>query len=334
MPFASMLRNSGFREIRVGATVFDLEEQISEPDTDLVISEIDLTGGDLCELVRRVRHHRTRANPFLPFIARSPANRAPNLSATSWMPESTRCSPSPCRPSSFRTALFSLIRARKPFVVTSDYIGPDRRGDDERESEVRADRGAQHAQDQGLSAGGVDSEVQARIDAMIAKINLQKIERNQDFLSWVIAELAPPFNAGIYTPDYGAPPGARDGDGRGHPSPGPRHQVRPCRRSVPGADRGVLGNPRKPRRCPKRRSLLLIQPLGQAIEKGFESGTADAARGDFPFAGRLMPRFPSFEPLCLTFPPRTSHIQRSNGLGVFPGAAPLRRRSVFSPLLI
>ena len=278
----SMLRNSGFREIRVGATVFDLEEQICEPDTDLVISEIDLTGGDLCELVRRVRHHRTRANPFLPFIALT-GEPSPELVGNIMDAGIDTLLAKPMSTQQLQNRIVSLIRARKPFVVTSDYIGPDRRGDDERESEVELLEVPNTLQIKALG-GQIDSEIQARIDAMIAKINLQKIERNQDFLSWVIAELAPEFNAGVYTPNAGrrlerVMVMAEDIHRRVHDTKYD-HVADLCRALIAVCSE-ILDSPG----MPQRRSLLLIQPLGQAIEKGFESGTADAARAIFRSLG-------------------------------------------------
>lgn len=278
----SMLRNSGFREIRVGSTMFDVEEQIVSPDTDLVISEVELMGGDLCELVRRIRHHRINANPFLPVIALT-SDPSPELVGDIMDAGIDTLLAKPLSTQQLQNRIVSLIRARRPFVVTSDYIGPDRRGPTDRESNVELLDVPNTLQVKAMGHE-VDPAMQARIDAMIAKINLQKIERNQDYLTWIVAEIAETLNSGAYTLEAGrriervlvvAEDIYRRVDGTKYDHVGDlcRALVSICREIL-----GAAGSP-------PRRSLLLVQPVALAIEKSFDSGTAATAREIFQSLG-------------------------------------------------
>lgn len=98
---------------------------------DLLIVDFDLPGGDMCEMVSSLRHNDIGKNPFVPIIA------------TTWEAKFSSVSRiidsgvdvvllKPTTTASIARHVDRLTTERKLFIVTSDYIGPDRRNDGSR----------------------------------------------------------------------------------------------------------------------------------------------------------------------------------------------------------
>lgn len=95
---------------------------------DLLIADFDLPGGDMCQMVHDLRHNDFGKNPFVPIIAMT------------WEAKLSAISPiidsgvdvvllKPATNASIMKHVDRLTMERKLFIVTSDYIGPDRRSD-------------------------------------------------------------------------------------------------------------------------------------------------------------------------------------------------------------
>lgn len=95
---------------------------------DLVLVDIDLAGGDVCELIRSIRYNEFGMNPFVPIVAltwatnRNSIRRIIDCGVDSVLIK-------PLSASAVVKYVDKLSRSRKSFVVTSSYIGPDRRVD-------------------------------------------------------------------------------------------------------------------------------------------------------------------------------------------------------------
>lgn len=95
---------------------------------DLVLVDVDLSGGDVCELVRSIRYNEFGMNPFVPIVAltwatnRNSIRRIIDAGVDSVLIK-------PLSASAVVKYIDKLSRSRKSFVVTSSYIGPDRRLD-------------------------------------------------------------------------------------------------------------------------------------------------------------------------------------------------------------
>ncbi len=120
------LRALGFRQIDTVSTPEDLESALRQRPPDLVLCEAHGSDGPLCALIQKLRRGGEGFNPFVVIIVTAWTNdqalikRIVNSGADDLL----------LRP--FSTSLLeSRIRAhterRKNFVVTSDYVGPDRR---------------------------------------------------------------------------------------------------------------------------------------------------------------------------------------------------------------
>ncbi|HAA93499.1 MAG TPA: hypothetical protein DCS82_12075 [Rhodospirillaceae bacterium] len=137
----SALRNTvmseGYRGIEDYGEVKPLESALSTGWPDLLVLDSGLPGGDCCALIESLRHNRTGDNPFVPVIF------------TLWNADSDAVERivgcgvddllvNPISPTQLMSRIEFLVFNRKPFVVTSDYIGPDRRDATERDSEIPA----------------------------------------------------------------------------------------------------------------------------------------------------------------------------------------------------
>lgn len=191
----NILVDNGFRNVTVGGGISDVLAKFQIAMPDLLISDIKLADGSLSSLIYKLRHHDVGSNPFLPVIA------------TAWSPTSDDVRSvvqagsddivaKPLSAGQLLQRIMMLIKARKPFVVTSAYIGPDRRkpGEDH-------DRGGMHIEQvqvpnvlraKAMADGRADiAQIQREIDACSEKVNLQKLDRHAHQALWLVERIVP-----------------------------------------------------------------------------------------------------------------------------------------------
>ncbi len=123
----------GFTNIEMTTEFSKFAELVSKQTFDLIIAESHDAGGGVGDLMRRVRTGEVGDNPFVVCVT------------TSWGRESVHVKGlvnsgiddillRPFSTAQLKQRLGSLVANRKEFVVTSDYVGPDRRGDAARSS--------------------------------------------------------------------------------------------------------------------------------------------------------------------------------------------------------
>ncbi len=126
----NIFRNMGFREIEVRNGAGHLREHLDAKETDLVVSAVDPRDDDTCEMVNSLRHGEVGLDPFVPVLG---------LTWNATMETVQRVARSgadglvamPTHGSRFGSAVAALVEKRKPFVVTTDYVGPNRRDEKE-----------------------------------------------------------------------------------------------------------------------------------------------------------------------------------------------------------
>lgn len=129
------LYNLGFRRIETVGNLEALGECIRKRAPDLAVCEAQGAENELCAMIQGLRQGATGYNPFLVIIVtawehhNSLVSRVINSGADDLL----------LRP--FSTAVLgnrirTHVERRKGFVITSEYIGPDRRRDPGRPSEV------------------------------------------------------------------------------------------------------------------------------------------------------------------------------------------------------
>ncbi|NVK19104.1 MAG: response regulator [Methylocystaceae bacterium] len=120
-----VLNQHGFRGMQDTDNVEDLEEMIRYGHPDLILCDIDLDG-DVCDLIRRVRHNEVGANPFVSVILfiEEPNEDIVRRASEAGLDD---LQIKPVVAGNIIKRIEYLVEKRKPFVVTTDYVGPDRR---------------------------------------------------------------------------------------------------------------------------------------------------------------------------------------------------------------
>ena len=187
------LNDLDFREIRTGFDFNDILNALQTRVPDLLITDSKLPGGDVCALIRDIRAHKIGTNPFMAIVV------------TTWKPSvelvhevvDSGADDLIVQPTS-RGQLGSRIEAltfnRKPFVVTANYIGPDRR------KHARPDKQQVPLIDvpntlKAKAMGDVDVvSLQQSIDAAIASVNRDKQHRNAAHVEYLVKQILPAYS--------------------------------------------------------------------------------------------------------------------------------------------
>jgi DNA-binding response OmpR family regulator len=120
------LTNEGYRDVRTVGRLSALRDVLAAAMADLLVLDADLADGDAIALVREIRRGKAGRNPFLPII----------LLIWTTDPEVVQRAVGsgvdlilikPLSPAQLFSRIDGLVEDRKPFVVTADYMGPDRR---------------------------------------------------------------------------------------------------------------------------------------------------------------------------------------------------------------
>lgn len=195
------LRLEGFGEVRDTHRVDRANDWINDAAPDILIADADLLDGAACNLFHDIRHQVLGEDPFVPIIAVSNAQMPPRLRmAIDAGADHILARPVTIEGLLERVSL--LIRQRKPFVVTCDYIGPDRRnrprpGPSAPLIEVPNALRAKATQ----SADG--ETLRREICRKTAEINQRKMERNAFQIGWLVGRILETATAAERVPHLG-----------------------------------------------------------------------------------------------------------------------------------
>ncbi|MGB8273759.1 MAG: response regulator [Alphaproteobacteria bacterium] len=198
----SWLNHLGLGQVRVTRRVAEAWSMVADETPDLLIGDVDLIDGNMCDLFRAVRNQDTGANPFVPIIAMSRsanarlARRVIDAGADALLikPVSTKV---------VAEKITALIRNRKSFVVTSDYVGPDRR---------TISREGQRSQlivvPNSLAAKALahldDERIRGEIAAATAEVNERRMVRDVDEIGWLAQRVVANVSGGLHGKDCDA----------------------------------------------------------------------------------------------------------------------------------
>ncbi|WP_341705386.1 response regulator [Ferrovibrio sp.] len=124
--YRQALMGAGYHDLREFDSLKGFADLLAVARPDLVFMDVAMPDGDAVALVETLRHGRLGVSPYMPIIL------------TTWEPEAqlvrrvvdAGADDLLVKPLSIRLILDRIETValhRKPFVVTSDYIGPDRR---------------------------------------------------------------------------------------------------------------------------------------------------------------------------------------------------------------
>ena len=121
------LAHAGIEGIEHTGSIKSVAEALDQSvGPDILICDMGLEDGNACDFISAVRHNDVGRNPFLCVIG---------VTWTATVSDVTKVIDSgvdhlvsaPMSPQQILVRIRALVRNRAPFVVTSDYIGPDRR---------------------------------------------------------------------------------------------------------------------------------------------------------------------------------------------------------------
>ena len=272
----NILYDTGFRKLRFGRRLTELRDALTVSMPDLLISETEFSDGDFCELVHAIRHHDIGTNPFLPVIALT-SNPTPEMVKRVIECGADALLAKPLSAAQVMERISDLIRERKPFVVTSDYIGPDRRKEAKRKSDFPM---LEVPNSLKVKATGQKEEMEAiqrAIDEAIADVNLRKLERHAAQITLLVDKIVPDLESGVVDEPvqqflkrllYVAEDSSRRMVGTKYD-----HVSELCQSLIK-----VTTDIRAAGGSPESKDVRLLSPLSQAIQAGFGTGTAAAAR--------------------------------------------------------
>lgn len=122
----SALLNIGFGDVVAVEEFGQFIDQVEQGSFDLVLADSRSFEGDTLEVVHQIRRAALGQNPFVNVIV-SLWDTAPDIVGSVINSGVDDLISRPMSRSQIRQRVERLVRARKPFIVTTDYIGPDRR---------------------------------------------------------------------------------------------------------------------------------------------------------------------------------------------------------------
>lgn len=271
----NVLYDTGFRDLRLGKKLTELRDALVVSMPDLLIAESELPDGDFCELIHGIRHHEIGTNPFIPVIALT-GNPTPDVVKKVIECGADALLAKPLSAAQVLEHIDILIRERKPFVVTSDYVGPDRRKEGKRKSDFPM---LEVPNSLKVKATGRKKEIEAiqrAIDKAIADVNLRKLERHAAQITSLVDKIVPDLERGVVDEPvqqfltrlfYVAEDSRRRMAGTKYD-----HVSELCQSLIK-----VTTDIRAAGDSPESKDVRLLAPLSQAIRTGFDTGTAPAA---------------------------------------------------------
>ena len=189
------LNDAGLKNANIdeGGDMESVAAAVSDPSgPDIVICDVTENSDEASQVFKKIRHNELGINPFISIIAVawSPRQQVVGKIINSG---ADLIVAAPISPALILDRIFSLVYGRKPFVVTSNYVGPDRRMLDDRQvqdSEIELIDVPNSLRDKAL--GQFDPEkIRKEIETTRSNINEQKVDRQAvqvGYLADVIAE--------------------------------------------------------------------------------------------------------------------------------------------------
>ncbi len=183
------LGHAGLQKIGQASSTNAVRERLEQSIVnDILICDMDLDDGEICAMVSALRHHDVGRDPFLCIIGMTwrPEAREVTRMLNSGIDHLIRA---PVSPQQIMTRINSLIHCRPGFVVTSDYVGPDRR--------ARL-RGAKETQlvevPNSLRAKTIETwdyhQYEIELKQSVAKVNTRKIDRQAEIIASLSRSIA------------------------------------------------------------------------------------------------------------------------------------------------
>ncbi len=186
------VRRFGMRNCEDVLTVAALEDRLRLDDIDLLITTPHLAGIDVGGLLQEVRHGRVGPNPFLIVVTLLDAP-CPDMARRVVDSGTDDLLLTPLSATQLVERLDSFVMGRRPFVVTHDYVGPDRRGGNRSDGEAVARIEVPNPIRYQVVANADGSSLGEQIREAGQRLNLQKIKCYGEQVSFLIGRIVVAF---------------------------------------------------------------------------------------------------------------------------------------------
>jgi DNA-binding response OmpR family regulator len=177
----AVLYTLGFRNIEAVSTLESFADAIKKSSPDLALCEAQGADAELCEMIQQMRQGTGgHPNPFLVIIVtawektHALVNRVLNSGADDLILR-------PFSVNQLKTRVDTHVERRKNFVITHDYVGPDRRSDPGRVSTVAPflpPNSLKMKAKDGLSAYEAQTRLHRELRAAKDTLNIEKLRRD------------------------------------------------------------------------------------------------------------------------------------------------------------
>lgn len=184
------LLEHGFRSVLDTGNLAQAAGAVRDGNVDLLIADTSLPEGDFNEYVSELRHGKHGENPFLVVmtLVNDPNTDAVHAAINSG---TDHVLAKPFSPLAMINHAMELTHGRKKFVVTTDYIGPDRRSKKRQEGMAIERIDVPNALRQRMTGQVSEGIVRRAVDAAKAKINTQKVVRHAYQIGWLLERMLP-----------------------------------------------------------------------------------------------------------------------------------------------
>ncbi len=184
------LNREGYNAVLDFDRVAPLRDAIEKGEPDLIVMDSEMDQGMADSLITELRNNKLGKNPFIPIIVTlwEPTQASVRRIASSGTDDMIL---KPLSPAQVFDRIKVLVNNRKRFVVTSDYIGPDRRNDEQRGSEIPTIEVPNTLRSK-VKGEPVDrSLIDAAIEEAQKDINDQRLKRNAFQIGFLVNLLLP-----------------------------------------------------------------------------------------------------------------------------------------------
>ena len=145
---------------------------------DILICDMGMDEGAACQMVTALRHNDFGRNPFICVIGVSwtPTPNAVNQAANSGVDHLVAA---PVAPKEILNRISSMVFRRAPFVITADYVGPDRRIASNRPSHVPLVAVPNSLREKAMGTWNYE-EFERQIEQEVNRLNTRKIDRQAE----------------------------------------------------------------------------------------------------------------------------------------------------------
>jgi len=179
------LNEVGIVNIQTAPETAALAEAVDNPlPPDIIVCDAGLRGGDAADAVRAIRNSEIGQNPYVCVVALA-WNATEDAVARLINAGADHVIAGPVAPQKLIDRIDAMIHRRKPFVVTADYIGPDRRSTPERDGGVPLVEVPNSLRDKALGTWDPEAARQS-ILRTTTELNEHRIEREATALAETI----------------------------------------------------------------------------------------------------------------------------------------------------